>query len=88
MKLEIDWDEAYLVALKARIRAAGYHYLGNYDGKLLYGPIYVLDKVIKDVMSSAVEVESENFPQFRGIRTIHQNPRRIRTYTAPSQTQN
>ena len=58
MQLEIDCDAAYLVAPKARSRAAGYHYLGNYDGKLFNGPIYVLAKVIKAVMSSAVEAES------------------------------
>ena len=51
MQLEIDCDAAYLVVSKARIRAAGYHYLGNYDGKLFNGPIYVLDKVIKSVMT-------------------------------------
>ena len=60
MQLEIDCDVAYLFASKARIREAGYHYLGNYDGKLFNGPIYVLSKVIKSVMSSAAEAESES----------------------------
>ena len=60
MQLEIYCDAAYLVASKARIRAAGYHYLGNYDGKLFNGPIYVLSKVIKAVMISAAEAESES----------------------------
>ena len=60
MQLEIDCDVAYLFASKARSREAGYHYLGNYDGKLFNGPIYVLSKVIKSVMSSAAEAESES----------------------------
>ena len=60
MQLEIDCDAAYLVASKARKIAVGYHYLGNYDGKLFNRPIYVLAKVIKDVMSSAAEAESES----------------------------
>ena len=55
MKLEIDCGAAYLVAPKSRRRAAGYNYLGNYDGKLLNGPIYVLSKVIKAVTRSAAE---------------------------------
>ena len=60
MQLEIDCGAAYLVASKYRIRAAGYHYLGNNDGKLVNGPIYVLAKVIKAVMSSAAEAEIES----------------------------
>ena len=60
MQLEIDYDAAYLVASKDRSRAAGYHYLVNYCGKLFNGPIYVLAKVIKAVMSSAAETESES----------------------------
>ena len=59
MQLEVDCDAAYLVAPKARSRAAGYHYLGNHDGNLFNGPIYVLAKVIKAVMSSAAEVENK-----------------------------
>ena len=50
MQLMIDSDAAYLVAPKARSRVAGYHYLGNKDGKLFNGPIYVLAKIIKLVM--------------------------------------
>ena len=60
MQLEIDCGAAYLVASKARSKAAGYHYLGNYDGKIFNGPIYVLAKVIKAVTSSAAEAESES----------------------------
>ena len=57
MILTIDSDAAYLVAKKARSRAAGYFYLSNKDGKLFNGPIFVLSKVIKAVMSSAAEAE-------------------------------
>ena len=57
MQLMVDSDAAYLVAPKARSRVAGYHYLGNKDGKLFNGPIYVLAKIIKAVMSSAAEAE-------------------------------
>ena len=60
MQLEIDCDAAYLVASKSRSRAAGYHHLGNYYGKLFNVPIYVLAKVIKAVMSSESEAESES----------------------------
>ena len=60
MIIQCDSDVAYLVASKARSRAAGCHYLGNYDGKLFNGKIYVLAKVIKDVMRSAAEAESES----------------------------
>ena len=58
MKLAIHSDAAYLVAPKARSQAAGYHFLGNKDGNLHNGPIYVLAKIIKAVMSSAAEAES------------------------------
>ena len=57
MQLHINSDAAYLVAPKARSRAGGYHYLGNKDGKLFNGPIFILAKVIKAVMSSAAESE-------------------------------
>ena len=57
MQLQIDSDATYLVAPKARSRAAGYHFLGNKDGKLFNGPIFVLAKIIKAVMGSAAEAE-------------------------------
>ena len=57
MQLHIDSNAAYLVHPKARSRAGGYHYLGNFDGKLFNGPIYILAKVIKAVMSSAADAE-------------------------------
>ena len=89
MQLEIDCDAAYLVTSKARSRAAGYHYLVNYDGKLCNGPIYVLSKVIKAVMSSEAEAESESLFLNAGeavqyIKTLEelehiQHPVRLRT---------
>jgi hypothetical protein len=57
MILTIDSDAAYLVAAKARSRAAGYFYLGNKDNQLFNGPIYILTKLILAVMSSAAEAE-------------------------------
>ena len=41
MILTLDSDAAYLIAPKAQSRAGGYYYLGNWDGKLFNGPIYV-----------------------------------------------
>jgi hypothetical protein len=57
MILTIDSDAAYLVAAKARIRAAGYFYLGNQDNQRFNGPIYIYTKLILAVMSSAAEAE-------------------------------
>ena len=57
MLYKIDSDAAYLVCPKARSRAGGYHYLGSADGNLFNGPIHVLAKIIKNVMSSAAEAE-------------------------------
>jgi hypothetical protein len=57
MILTIDSDAAYLVAAKARSRAAGYFYLGTKDNQLFNGPIYILTKLILAVMSSAAEAE-------------------------------
>jgi len=57
MILTIDGDAAYLVAAMARSRAGGFHYLGNKDGTLFNGSIYVLAKIIKNVMGSAAEAE-------------------------------
>ena len=57
MILTLNSDAAYLNAPKARNRAGGYHYLGNRDGKLFNGPIYILAKVIKAIMSAASEAE-------------------------------
>ena len=57
MQLQIDSDAAYLEHKNARSRAGGFHFLGNYNGKLFNGPIYILAKIIKAVMSSAAEEE-------------------------------
>ena len=57
MLFKIDSDAAYLVCPEARSRAEGYHYLGNKDNNLFNGPIYVLAKIIKNVMVLAAEAE-------------------------------
>ena len=57
MLYKIDSDAAYLVCPEAKSRAGGYHYLGNKDDNLFNGPIYVLAKIIKNVMASAAEAE-------------------------------
>ena len=57
MLYKIDSDAAYLVCPEAQSRAGGYHYLGNKDDNLFNGPIYVLAKIIKNVMASAAEAE-------------------------------
>ena len=52
-------DAAYLVATGARSRAAGYTYLGNdmNNKQIINGPISIVAKIIKGVMSSAAEAE-------------------------------
>ena len=55
MILTVDSDTEYHLEAKARSREAGYIYLGNKDGKLLNGPIFILAKVIKSVMASSLE---------------------------------
>ena len=57
MILQAISDAAYLVCPNARSRMGGYHFLGNKDRKLFNGPLLVLAKVIKNVMSSAAESE-------------------------------
>ena len=57
MILSVDSDAAYQVASKSRSRASGYHYLGDMDGLLFNGAIFILAKVIKAVMQSAAEAE-------------------------------
>ena len=89
MQLDIDCDAAYLVASESRSRSEGYKYLGNYDVKLFTAPIYVLAKVIKAIMSSASETESESLFLNAGedvqyIKTLEelghiQHPVRLRT---------
>ena len=52
-------DAAYLVATGARLRAAGYTYLENdmNNKQIINGPISIIAKRIKGVMSSAAEAE-------------------------------
>jgi hypothetical protein len=57
MILQGDSDAAYLVCPEAKSRAGGYHFIGNKNGELFNGPIMVLAKIIKNVMSSAAEAE-------------------------------
>ena len=53
-------DAAYLVATGERSRAAGYTYLGNdmNNNQIINGLISIIAKIIKGVMSPAVEVET------------------------------
>lgn len=57
MILRVDSDAAYLVNPNARSRAGGYYYLSNTTGTTFNGPIYILAKIIKNVMASASEAE-------------------------------
>ena len=59
MALSCKSDAIYLVAPKSLSRIGGYHYIGNKAGTQFNGPIYVLAKIIKAVMESAAETESE-----------------------------
>ena len=57
MILRVNSDAAYLVCPNARSRAGGYYFLSNTTGTTFNGPIYVLAKIIKNVMASASEAE-------------------------------
>ena len=57
MLLTVDSDTEYLVASKARSKAAGYFYLGKKCGKFFNVPIFVLAEIIKAVMASAAYTE-------------------------------
>jgi hypothetical protein len=57
MILSVDSDAAYQVAPISRSRASGYHYIGNLDGELFNGAIFILARIIKSVMQSAAEAE-------------------------------
>ena len=63
-------DDAYLVATGARSRAAGYTYLGNNTNskQIINGPISIIAKIIKEVMSSAAKAE---------IGTLYMNVRQL-----------
>jgi hypothetical protein len=58
MILHIHSDASYLSEKESKIRAGGFFYMGsstNKDKKLTNGPILIISKVIKHVMSSAAE---------------------------------
>ena len=59
MILHNHLDAAYLVAPEVRSRAGSYIYLGNEEinKQIIDGPITIITKIIKAVMSSAVETE-------------------------------
>ena len=57
MVLNCHSDAAYLVAPESRSRAGGFHFLGDKNRTQFNGPILVLAKIIKHVMSSAAEAE-------------------------------
>ena len=57
MVLHTDSDAAYLIAPQAQSRTGGYHWIGSKDHTRFNGPIHVLAKVIKSVMSSAMEAQ-------------------------------
>ena len=57
MVLQSHSDAAYLVAPQSRSRMGGFHFLGSHDRTEFNGPILVLAKIIRNVMSSAAEAE-------------------------------
>ena len=57
MILNVHSDAAYLVAPEARSRAGGFHFLGTKDRAQFNGPILVLARTIKNVVTSAAESE-------------------------------
>jgi hypothetical protein len=60
MILKITSDAAYLVQPKARSRAAAHYHLGWHNSKRTNGPVDVLCKTIKNVVSSAAEAKTES----------------------------
>lgn len=59
MVLQAESDAAYLVAPKARSRVGGYIYLGskNRENAIINGPVLVIAKILKMVVSSAAEAK-------------------------------
>ena len=57
MILHTDLDAAYLVASNTRSQAAIYHYCDSHNGRQFNGPIHVLAKIIKKVMTTTMEAE-------------------------------
>ena len=58
MVLKVTSDAAYLVQPKARSRAAMHYHLGWRNSKGTNGPVNILCKTIKNVVSSAAEAET------------------------------
>jgi hypothetical protein len=58
MILKITSDAAYLVQSKARSHAAAHYHLGWNNSTRTNGPVDILCKTIKNVVSSAVEAET------------------------------
>ena len=65
-------DAAYLVATGERSQAAGYTYLGNdiNNKQILNGPISIIAKIVKGVISSAAEAEIGALYECTTITTI------------------
>ena len=86
-------DATYLVATGARSRAAGYTYLGNdiNNKQIINGPISIIAKIIKGVMSSAAEAEIGalymNARQLLPLRVTYEELRHPQPAT-PMQTDN
>ena len=63
MCLHVHSDASYLSVPKARSRAGGHFFLSSYpsaeavDKHLPNGPVHVVSKILKNVMSSAAEAE-------------------------------
>ena len=60
MQLHVDSDAAYLIAPKAKSRAAGYYHLSNKDTNniKMNAPIHVECILLKHVVTSKVEAET------------------------------
>ena len=50
MILYVASDAAYIVKQGVKSRSGGYFYLGNKDGNLITGSIYINTKIIKHTM--------------------------------------
>ena len=57
MILNIHSDAAYLVASKSCSRSVGFFLLVKINGSLINGPIHVIAKILKNVLTSASEAE-------------------------------
>jgi hypothetical protein len=89
MILHIHSDASYLSENEAKSRAGGFFYMGSNnktDQKLTNGAILIISKVLKHVMSSAVEAEIGavfiNAKEGAVIRTILEE---VGTHSPPRQ---